>query len=100
MFVADSQLSCRIMYSSSKKCPFVFYMEWLITQLCIIGYYIWDGCVLCSLFPAFDCDMTLPSFSTVCRKVLRDLATGGRDSEKMKIKLEVVVQVSFELCVD
>ena len=35
----------------------------------------------------------------VSRKVLREVASGGRDAERVKIKLEIVVEVIYHLSI-
>lgn len=82
--MADSQHSCDRLVHLCSLWSRRFTPLFIIYRLLYLGWF-------CPL--AFDCNTMFLSFSTVCRKVLKDLATGGRDSERMKIKLEVVVQV-------
>ena len=37
--------------------------------------------------------------SAVSRKVLREVASGGRDAERVKLKLEIVVEVIYHLSI-
>lgn len=39
--------------------------------------------------------MSITALSCYSRKVLREMASGGRDAERVKLKLEIKVEVGY-----